>query len=127
MLDYSTVPAGSVKLYNSPFLRDFWHLNVAMMQSNNALIPDEDKDDIIASKPLDWPLQHVGMRMNGWGDRNPKYALFARLLLERATSDVQVQILSFGPSHRLAMVDLELAHLCPSHNLVSLPLPKKAQ
>lgn len=44
-----------------------------MLQSNNALIPDEDKDDVISSKPLDWPFQYVGMRMNGWGDKNPKY------------------------------------------------------
>ncbi|KAF8800041.1 hypothetical protein BYT27DRAFT_7263183 [Phlegmacium glaucopus] len=49
------VPAGDHKLYNSPFLRDSWHLNVAMMTSNNALVPDPDKEDIFASKPFDWP------------------------------------------------------------------------
>ncbi|KAF6763572.1 glycosyltransferase family 39 protein [Ephemerocybe angulata] len=52
------LPAGDMKLYKSPFLCDFWHLNVAMMTSNNALIPDPDKEDILASKPF-------GLRMCG--------------------------------------------------------------
>jgi dolichyl-phosphate-mannose-protein mannosyltransferase len=62
------VPAGEVKLYRSPF-------NVAMWTSNNALVPDPDKEDVIASKPLDWPMLHLGMRMNGWNDTNIKYYL----------------------------------------------------
>ena len=69
------VPAGDVRLYHSPFLRDFWHLNVAMMTSNNALIPDPDKEDILASKPWDWPFLHLGLRMCGWGDQQVKYYL----------------------------------------------------
>jgi dolichyl-phosphate-mannose-protein mannosyltransferase len=64
-----------MKLYRSPFLRDFWHLNVAMMTSNNALIPDPDKEDILASKPADWPWLHLGLRMCGWGDHQTKYYL----------------------------------------------------
>lgn len=64
-----------MKLYKSPFLRDFWHLNVAMMTSNNALVPDPDKADILASKPFDWPLLHLGLRMCGWGDAQLKYYL----------------------------------------------------
>lgn len=59
----------------SPFLKDFWHLNVAMMTSNNALIPDPDKEDSIASKPFDWPWLWSGMRMNGWGATSTKYYL----------------------------------------------------
>lgn len=70
-----TVPPGEVKLYRSPFFRDFWHLNIAMMTSNNALVPDPDKEDIIASKPGDWPFLHLGMRMCGWGDQQAKYYL----------------------------------------------------
>ncbi|KAF6743173.1 hypothetical protein DFP72DRAFT_859358 [Ephemerocybe angulata] len=33
------LPAGDMKLYKTPFLLDFWHLNVGVM-SNDALIPD---------------------------------------------------------------------------------------
>ncbi|KAL0580607.1 Dolichyl-phosphate-mannose--protein mannosyltransferase 2 [Marasmius crinis-equi] len=69
------LPAGETKYRRSPFLGDFWHLNVAMMTSNNALIPDLDKEDILASKPLDWPLMHLGLRMCGWGDQQIKFYL----------------------------------------------------
>ncbi|KAF8902825.1 dolichyl-phosphate-mannose-protein mannosyltransferase [Gymnopilus junonius] len=69
------LPPGDTKFYRSPFLRDFWHLNVAMMTSNNALIPDPDKEDILASKPFDWPLLRLGLRMCGWGDTQLKYYL----------------------------------------------------
>lgn len=69
------MPKGNAKLYRSPFLRDFIHLNVAMMTSNNALIPDADKEDILASKPLDWPWLWNGLRMNSWADNSIKYYL----------------------------------------------------
>ncbi|KDE06245.1 hypothetical protein MVLG_03404 [Microbotryum lychnidis-dioicae p1A1 Lamole] len=69
------LPAGDQKLYRSPFFRDFWHLNVAMMTSNNALVPDQDKEDSIASSPFEWPYLWNGMRMNGWGDDSIKYYL----------------------------------------------------
>ncbi|KAF5347361.1 hypothetical protein D9756_009876 [Leucocoprinus leucothites] len=69
------LPAGQMKYYKSPFLHDFWHLNVAMMTSNNALIPDPDKEDILASKPLDWPFLHLGLCMCGWGNQQLKYYL----------------------------------------------------
>lgn len=71
----SAVPPGDATFYKSPFLRDFWHLNVAMMTSNNALIPDPDKEDILASAPTDWPFLHLGLRMCGWGDQQIKYYL----------------------------------------------------
>lgn len=61
--------------HKSPFLRDVAHLNVAMMVSNNALVPDEDKSDILASKPLEWPYMYNGLRMNGWGADQDKYYL----------------------------------------------------
>ena len=69
------VPAGDTKFYRSPFFRDFWHLNVAMMTSNNALVPDPDKEDILASKPFDWPFLHLGLRMCGWGADLVKFYL----------------------------------------------------
>jgi len=71
----SRLPDGEARYYRSPFLRDFWHLNVAMMTSNNALIPDPDKEDILASKPTDWPFARLGLRMCGWGDEQTKYYL----------------------------------------------------
>lgn len=69
------LPVGETKFYKSPFFRDFWHLNVAMMTSNNALVPDADKEDILASSPTDWPWLHLGLRMCGWGDNQTKYYL----------------------------------------------------
>lgn len=46
-----------------------------MMTSNNALVPDADKEDTIASGPLEWPFLWNGMRMNGWLDVGIKYYL----------------------------------------------------
>ncbi|KAF8337565.1 glycosyltransferase family 39 protein [Cantharellus anzutake] len=69
------LPPGEAKQYHSPFLADFWHLNVAMMTSNNALVPDPDKFDILASTPDQWPWLKVGLRMCGWGDNQTKYYL----------------------------------------------------
>lgn len=80
------LPAGDTKFYRSPFLRDFWHLNVAMMTSNNALIPDPDKEDILASKPFDWPFLHLGLRMCGWGDTQLKYYLMGTPIIWWASS-----------------------------------------
>lgn len=45
------------------------------MTSNNALIPDPDKEDILASAPTDWPWMRLGLRMCGWGDNQTKYYL----------------------------------------------------
>lgn len=69
------LPKGEPGAYKSPFLRDFIHLNVAMMTSNNALVPDPDKQDDLASAPWQWPLLHVGLRMCGWDDHIVKYFL----------------------------------------------------
>jgi hypothetical protein len=52
-----------------------------MMTSNNALIPDPDKEDILASAPSDWPWLHLGLRMCGWGDTNVKYYLLGECLV----------------------------------------------
>ncbi|KAK5172597.1 Protein O-mannosyltransferase 2 [Saxophila tyrrhenica] len=69
------LPASDPGSYKSPFLRDFVHLNVAMMTSNNALVPDPDKQDDLASAPWQWPLLNVGLRMCGWDDNIVKYFL----------------------------------------------------
>ncbi|KAG8988241.1 Protein O-mannosyltransferase 2 [Tulasnella sp. 427] len=75
------LPSGNQKLYKSPFLSDFWHLNVAMMTSNNALVPDPDKEDILASTPSEWPWLHTGLRMCGWGDDQMKFYLLGHPLI----------------------------------------------
>ncbi|KAJ7194210.1 glycosyltransferase family 39 protein [Mycena pura] len=67
-------PAGNT-YFKTSFFRDFLALNVAMMNSNNALVPDPDKADILASNPLDWPFLHLGLRMCGWADSQTKYYL----------------------------------------------------
>ncbi|KAK9449385.1 Dolichyl-phosphate-mannose-protein mannosyltransferase-domain-containing protein [Limtongia smithiae] len=73
--DNEKLPPGDASAYKSPFLRDFVHLNVAMLTTNNALIPDPDKQDELASKPWQWPLLNVGLRMCGWNDDIIKYYL----------------------------------------------------
>jgi dolichyl-phosphate-mannose-protein mannosyltransferase len=70
-----TVPAADAGAYKSPFLQDFIHLNVAMATSNNALVPDPDKQDDLASQFWQWPILHVGLRMCGWDDNTVKYFL----------------------------------------------------
>ncbi|KAK9480319.1 Dolichyl-phosphate-mannose-protein mannosyltransferase-domain-containing protein [Lipomyces japonicus] len=69
------LPPGNAKAYKSPFFKDFVHLNVAMATSNNALVPDPDKQDDLASRPWQWPVLNVGLRMCGWGNETVKYYL----------------------------------------------------
>ena len=68
------VPPGDPGSYKAPFLNSFIHLNVAMMTSNNALVPDPDKQDDLASKFWQWPILHVGLRMCSW-DNSSKHIL----------------------------------------------------
>jgi dolichyl-phosphate-mannose-protein mannosyltransferase len=69
------LPPGDAKAYRSPFFKDFIHLNVAMMTSNNALVPDPDKQDDLASHFWQWPILNVGLRMCSWDDKITKYFL----------------------------------------------------
>ncbi|MCJ1483017.1 Protein O-mannosyltransferase 2 [Schaereria dolodes] len=69
------LPPGNPGSYKSPFFRDFIHLNVAMMTSNNALVPDPDKQDDLASQFWQWPVLNVGLRMCGWDNHIVKYFL----------------------------------------------------
>lgn len=75
------LPAGNPGVYKSPFIRDFIHLNVAMMTSNNALVPDPDKQDDLASQWWQWPILNVGLRMCGWDDKIVKYFLLGNPLV----------------------------------------------
>jgi len=75
------LPRGDPGSYKSPFLKDFIHLNVAMMTSNNALVPDPDKQDDLASKFWQWPILHVGLRMCSWDNGIVKYFLLGNPLV----------------------------------------------
>ncbi|KAF1810147.1 PMT-domain-containing protein [Eremomyces bilateralis CBS 781.70] len=75
------LPAGDPGSYKSPFFRDFVHLNVAMMTSNNALVPDPDKQDDLASMFWKWPILGVGLRMCGWDSHIVKYFLLGNPLV----------------------------------------------
>lgn len=51
------------------------------MTSNNALVPDPDKQDDLASKFWQWPLLQVGLRMCSWDDHIVKYFLLGNPLV----------------------------------------------
>ncbi|ORX92558.1 PMT-domain-containing protein [Basidiobolus meristosporus CBS 931.73] len=57
------------------FWADFLHLNHAMWKTNNALVPDSDRIDKLASAPVDWPLLNTALRMCSWGNEDTKYWL----------------------------------------------------
>lgn len=73
--DKLELPGPDFKLPKTNFFKDFIQLNLAMMATNNALIPDPDKQDDLASKFWQWPSLDVGIRLCGWGDDNLKYFL----------------------------------------------------
>ncbi|ODV96377.1 hypothetical protein PACTADRAFT_49736 [Pachysolen tannophilus NRRL Y-2460] len=68
-------PPEDFKLPRTNFLKDFIQLNLAMMATNNALVPDPDKLDNLASKAWEWPTLHVGIRLCSWADDTIKYYL----------------------------------------------------
>lgn len=51
------------------------------MTSNNALVPDPDKQDDLASHFWQWPILHVGLRMCSWEDKVVKYFLLGNPLV----------------------------------------------
>lgn len=68
------------------FLKDFIHLNLAMMATNNALIPDSDKLDNLASSAWQWPTLNLGLRLCGWGNDNIRYFLLGTPLTTWSSS-----------------------------------------
>ncbi|KAJ1964261.1 Protein O-mannosyltransferase 2 [Dipsacomyces acuminosporus] len=71
----SLMPPAKPGELKGSFWRDFVNLNIAMARSNNALLPDEDKHDPLASTPFDWPIMRLGLRMCAWGDDRMKFWL----------------------------------------------------
>jgi len=57
------------------FWKEFVLLNYGMMASNNALIPDPDHFDKLASKWWEWPILKSGLRMGSWSNRDYRYFL----------------------------------------------------
>lgn len=57
------------------FWKEFVLLNYGMMASNNALIPDPDHSDKLASQWWEWPILKSGLRMGSWGNRDYRYFL----------------------------------------------------
>lgn len=68
-------PPEDFKLPKTSFYKDFIQLNIAMMATNNALVPDLEKQDDLASNWWQWPTLNVGIRLCGWSDENYKYFL----------------------------------------------------
>lgn len=66
-------PDEGFKLPKTTFLRDFVQLNLAMMATNNALVPESDKQDNLASQWWEWPTLYSGIRMCGWNPEKVKY------------------------------------------------------
>ncbi|KAK9364599.1 Dolichyl-phosphate-mannose-protein mannosyltransferase-domain-containing protein [Lipomyces kononenkoae] len=111
------LPDGDSKAYKSPFLRDFVHLNVAMMTSNNALVPDPDKRDDLASRPWQWPLLNVGLRMCGWGKNIVKYYLLGNpIVVWSSTASMVIMAITVfvyvcrWQRHYVDMTPTETAH-----------------
>ncbi|ONH69137.1 Dolichyl-phosphate-mannose--protein mannosyltransferase 6 [Cyberlindnera fabianii] len=69
--------------YYTPPRSGFWHdfilINFAMAATNNALVPDGDKFDALASKWWEWPTLHVGLRMCGWSYTDIRYFLMGNV------------------------------------------------
>lgn len=76
----------SFKFPKTNFFKDFIHLNLAMMATNNALIPETDKLDHLTSAAWQWPTLNVGLRLCGWGDDNIRYFLLGTPLSTWASS-----------------------------------------
>ncbi|KAJ1920638.1 Protein O-mannosyltransferase 2 [Mycoemilia scoparia] len=57
----------------SNFWRDMIHLNIEMARTNNALVPDRDKYNVLESDPWSWPFLIYPMRLVGWGNDTIKY------------------------------------------------------
>ncbi|ODQ81298.1 glycosyltransferase family 39 protein [Babjeviella inositovora NRRL Y-12698] len=68
-------PAADFKLPRTKFLKDFVHLNIAMMATNNALVPDSDKQDDLSSEWWQWPTLNTGIRLCSWANDSIKYYL----------------------------------------------------
>ncbi|CCD26428.1 dolichyl-phosphate-mannose-protein mannosyltransferase PMT2 NDAI_0H02540 [Naumovozyma dairenensis CBS 421] len=77
------------------FFKDFIHLNLAMMATNNALVPDADKYDLLASSAWQWPTLYLGLRICGWGNDTVKYFLLGTPVSTWASSVAIIGLMAF--------------------------------
>ncbi|KAJ2608446.1 Protein O-mannosyltransferase 2 [Coemansia sp. RSA 1365] len=76
------------KFMSSSFLRDLGAVNRQMWITNNALVPDHDKHNVLESGPTSWPFMVYPMRMVGWDDDSIKYLEIGNPLLWWASATV---------------------------------------
>ena len=75
------LPMADVSSFQSPFWKDFVHINVAMKASNDALVPNPDKIDKLTSKAWQWPILKATIRMCSWSKDTIKYLLIGNPLI----------------------------------------------
>lgn len=93
-----------------------------MMTSNNALIPDSDKEDSIASQPFEWPFLWNGMRMNGWHDSGIKYYLLGNPIVWWSSA-VSLIVFGFTLLWHLARFQRKFNDFAPGQLACSPPSP----
>ncbi|KAF9134757.1 Protein O-mannosyltransferase 2 [Mortierella sp. 14UC] len=69
------LPQPAPRQYKPNFWQDFIHINVAMLNYNNGLVQDPDKNDYLALQPNQWPFLAVGIRLIKWWDNGIKIYL----------------------------------------------------
>ncbi|KAJ1970068.1 Protein O-mannosyltransferase 2 [Dimargaris xerosporica] len=78
---HEKLPPAPSNAYKTNFLGDVIHLNIAMAATNNALVPNRDKIDILSSEPHEWPFMTLGLRMCGWQDTKVKFYLMGNPII----------------------------------------------
>lgn len=63
------------------FWKEFILLNYGMLASNNALVPDVDHHDPIASSWWEWPILRSGLRMGVWSSTMFRYFLMGHVFI----------------------------------------------
>lgn len=66
-----------IKLPKTNFFKDFIQLNIAMINTNNMLHIDQEKQDDLSSPFWHWPILYSGIRMCSWSSENVKYFMLS--------------------------------------------------
>lgn len=121
-------PPEGFKLPKTNFFKDFIQLNIAMMATNNALLPDPEKHDGLASDWWQWPSLNVGIRLCGWHDDNFKYFLIGSPATTWTSTVALIVfvglVLAYLIRWQRQIDDLDLAHGTEAINNYESPLYK---